>query len=177
VIGDLQVLDGFASKLPRLCEPISFKPGLNVLFGPNGCGKSTTLKILAAYCSISGGGWSRHQDPGTIFPISYGKKKCDCSLPYSYFRISPAKCKAKMEWDGTATLFADASVTDQTSWTHFFYEKKDSPDGMSDLNEQLGVMYGRPSSGQLRLHKLAKYYESMKKPPKLNEISPKLGRV
>ncbi len=173
MIGDLQVIDGYASKLPRLKEPITFKPGLNVLFGPNGCGKSTTLKIIAAYCSIRGAGWSAHQAPGDMFPLSYGKKKYDCSLPYSYHRLAPGKCKAKMEWDGTASILADATVSDNTSWTHLFYDKSDSPDGMDDVKEQLGVMYGKPSAGQLRLHKLARYYEAAKKPPQLNVVPAK----
>jgi len=170
VIGDLQVLDGYASKLERLKEPISFKPGLNILFGPNGCGKSTTLKIIAAYCSIREAGWSTHMNPSDLFPLSYGKKKYDCTLPYSYHRISPGKCKAKLEWDGTATMLADSTVSDNRNWTHLFYEKQDSPDGMDDLKEQLGVMYGKPSAGQLRLHKLARYYEALKKPPQLNVL-------
>lgn len=37
---------------------LKFKPGLNVLFGPNGCGKSTVLNILAQSLAAAQGGVS-----------------------------------------------------------------------------------------------------------------------
>lgn len=51
-------LYGYAAELPFFQgrKKLEFKPGLNVLFGPNGCGKSTVLQILArTMCATQGG--------------------------------------------------------------------------------------------------------------------------
>lgn len=42
----------WAMDLPAIAErggEITFKPGLNILFGPNGCGKSTIINTIAAH--------------------------------------------------------------------------------------------------------------------------------
>ena len=49
---------GYAAEVPFFTrkKKLSFKPGLNILFGPNGCGKSTVLQILArTTCAAQGG--------------------------------------------------------------------------------------------------------------------------
>ncbi|KWU19047.1 AAA family ATPase [Burkholderia cenocepacia] len=49
---------GYAAKLDffKSRRKIQFKPGLNILFGPNGCGKSTLLRVLGeTMCAIQGG--------------------------------------------------------------------------------------------------------------------------
>lgn len=160
MIGSFTVLNGYASKLERLKSPIEFQPGLNILFGENGCGKSTVLKICAAYCSIEGGGWSRHHRP-----FIRGK------YPEVYKEHSPGKCEALVQWDGTPTLFADSTITDQTNFSYFFDEKMDSPDGMSDMTDQLSIMKGHLSSGMMRILKFKKYVDSLKNPPNILKIS------
>lgn len=51
---------GYAAELPffKGKRELNFKPGLNILFGPNGCGKSTVLQILARTMCASQGGVS-----------------------------------------------------------------------------------------------------------------------
>lgn len=51
---------GYAAKLPFFSKKrkIEFKPGLNILFGPNGCGKSTVLRILSDTMFATQGGTS-----------------------------------------------------------------------------------------------------------------------
>lgn len=49
---------GYAHKVPffKGRARLDFKPGLNILIGANGCGKSTVLKILGeSMCAIQGG--------------------------------------------------------------------------------------------------------------------------
>ncbi|KWT95574.1 MULTISPECIES: AAA family ATPase [unclassified Variovorax] len=51
-------LFGYAAQLPFFAgrKKLDFKPGLNILFGPNGCGKSTVLRILSdTMCATQGG--------------------------------------------------------------------------------------------------------------------------
>lgn len=51
-------LFGYAKDVPffKGRRRIDFKPGLNILVGPNGCGKSTVLKILGeSLCATQGG--------------------------------------------------------------------------------------------------------------------------
>jgi predicted ATPase len=48
----------YAAQVPFFAarKSLAFKPGLNILFGPNGCGKSTVLRMLArTMCATQGG--------------------------------------------------------------------------------------------------------------------------
>lgn len=67
MISDIQFVDVHQSKLFAYAatvpffqkhRSIAFKPGLNVLFGPNGCGKSTLLRMMALYLAAEQGGVS-----------------------------------------------------------------------------------------------------------------------
>lgn len=51
---------GYAANVPffKGRKALSFKPGLNVLFGPNGCGKTTALQMLARTMVATQGGVS-----------------------------------------------------------------------------------------------------------------------
>lgn len=53
-------LFGYAKDVPFFKDrkELAFKPGLNILFGPNGCGKSTVLNILAQSLAAAQGGVS-----------------------------------------------------------------------------------------------------------------------
>ena len=168
MIKEVKVTSGFAANLPCLKDKIEFKPGLNVLFGPNGCGKSTTLKIMGAYCGIKGGGWSRFPDPLDL-KRGVGESIKKTKLPDAFKGLSPAGCEAKVIWDGTPS-FLNHSGNDNPMATVFFESADESPDGMTDMHEQIGLMMGKPSEGQLRIHKLRKVLEIALKPPDLTKI-------
>jgi predicted ATPase len=49
---------GYAASVPffKKKKQLAFKPGLNILYGPNGCGKTTVLKMLGdTLCATQGG--------------------------------------------------------------------------------------------------------------------------
>jgi predicted ATPase len=172
MIGRFRAISGYAMKLDRLKSEVIFKPGLNILFGPNACGKSTVLKMIGAYCSINTArgesGWTRFQNPG------FDKVK---ELPHAFKKLSPGGCEAEIEWDGTPTLLADPGISDQTSFSYFYDSKEDSPDGMTGITDQLQMMHTKASSGQMRLVKIHQYYEALKKPPVINQLPKKAKSV
>ena len=174
MIKDFKVKSGFAANLPCLKGRFTFTKGLNVLFGPNGCGKSTTLKIIAAYCgirttgSMGCGGWSRFPDPMDLRRDFDDKIK----LPAALKNMSPGKCEAKVGWDGTAS-FLNHSMEDRPQGSALFDSAEESNDGMTDMMEQIGVMVSRPSSGQLRLHEIGKIVKAALNPPDLTKIPDK----
>lgn len=156
-----KVLSGYAAEIERLKKEIQFKPGLNILFGPNGCGKSSTIKIAGAYCSIKTAGWTDFQDPFCVKTNNYRD---------TFKTISPGKCEAEVEWDGTPTLLADTSASDITQYSYFYDSLKDSPDGMTSMTDQLTVMKIKPSTGMLRFQQLKKYDSALNEPPDLTKL-------
>lgn len=55
---------GYPTKLKGIGrKPIAFNDRVNVLFGPNGSGKTTILRTLAAASGCSDGGWSDGREP------------------------------------------------------------------------------------------------------------------
>jgi predicted ATPase len=60
MINRVKVLKGFASELVCLQGRVfQFSDGFNVLFGSNGCGKSSLMKCIKAYCAVEHAGWSK----------------------------------------------------------------------------------------------------------------------
>lgn len=178
MIGGMLIKSGYATKLERCKAPFEFAPGLNILFGPNGCGKSTVLKILGAYCGINTArkecGWTKLQEPMDLWKS--GAKLKDRTLPENFKRLSPGGCEAAIDWDGSPTLLVDPVITDNTTYTHFYDSKSDSPDGMTDMMSQIGMMKNTLSTGQMRLIKLKQLADATKKPPVLTEMPKCQGR-
>ena len=49
-------------------KAFKFEPGkVNIIFGPNGCGKTTIIKALAGNAGIDGDGMTRPGDPLDVF--------------------------------------------------------------------------------------------------------------
>jgi len=165
VITKAKVTKGFATKLPSFDKEFKFQKGLNILFGPNACGKTTLLNILGAYCSTKSG-WSRYIEPsfndrGDKF-VEY-PKRCATIAPGR----DENKCEAKVEWDGTATFFTSAETSDAVS-----HVLEGTPDGLLDLGQIVGEIVNKPSLGQKRIYRLNMLLTHSKEVPDLTAIPP-----
>lgn len=152
MIKSCKILAGYPTKLPTIgSRRFSFKPGLNLLVGPNGSGKSTLLSCMAAYCGIKGGGISRPLKNGDIWFIH-----SEPQIPSGFSQLSPGESRVSLNWDGALTFFQSSRVSDATSFGWFFNSEEESTDGITTMEEQVSILTHKPSSGQLRLHKLTR---------------------
>ena len=170
MINRVLVKKGFASELLCLKDRIfQFNDGFNVLFGSNGCGKSTLMKCIKAYCAIEHAGWSKISDH---MSLGAGDVK---AFPFVYRAFTPTKeCDTIVEWDGSATFYNDSDLRiDDMSW---FYNKDIlKREGLTTEAEQMDYIAKRPSSGQTRMQKLNKIFNIAMNPPKFWETSPNPG--
>ena len=162
MIKGLQFKTGFATGLPHIGKRLfEFTDGFNVLFGPNGCGKSVCLNTIKSYCAIPSGGWSRVNDPfglGTTSPNQF---------PYAYRAYTPGNCDAWVGWDGVPTFFNDGDIKVDPS---FFWDKeRQSADGITSESEQMDALASKPSSGQYRIQRINKVMQVIKSPPDLSK--------
>jgi len=98
LIASLRATGGYAAKLPALRRRFAFSPGLTVLFGPNGCGKTTALRLAAAYAGCpEHGGW-----PEFVRPEVASK-----TVPYPkrFAGRAPQGCTATVEHDRAPAFF------------------------------------------------------------------------
>lgn len=154
MINSILVNSGYASELPALKNrTISFTKGLNFLFGPNACGKSSVLKILAGYTGSSEGGWSfksNKEYSESIQTDNYAKKEFE--FPED---ILANKCKAIVDWDGSPTYFSD--IVNDSVGASF---------GSTDMSfeEEVITLVSKPSEGSKRLQKISKMYKELPNP-------------
>lgn len=153
MISSLKFKSGFPLKLLGVGKKtFSFKAGLNVLWGPNGCGKTTMLRTLAAYGFIKTGGWSALQEPLSLRCLAiHGDGKF--TLPGALSNLAPGKVEAAMKWDRVPIFFANG-MDDVRGAGYLFDDATDSPDGMTDMMAQISQLTGHASSGQARMGKL-----------------------
>jgi hypothetical protein len=168
MITTIHITGGYAAKLPALKKSFQFNPGLTVLFGPNGCGKTTLLRILAAYSGCpTAGGWSTPVTP-LEYPGPFGDKPPP--YPKRFTGRTPRGCAAEVDWDGTATFFTSAETSDAPMWTF-----DDVGDGLLDGFQALQVQLSSPSQGEARIVRLNALADALARIPDLTTLKPDKG--
>jgi hypothetical protein len=169
MITHINYIDGYPLELDCIGQKTyEFTPGINVLFGPNGCGKSTIIKTLKSYCGIIKGGWTSVSDPLIIGTYYVGKMYEAKDFPHAYRTYSPAKCMANVGWDGVPTFFNDGDI--KVSDTFFFQNVGQSDDGITTEAEQLDALALKPSSGQYRIQRINKIVNMLQNPPTFESV-------
>jgi len=92
-------------------------------------------------------------------------------LPDAYHRLAPGHCRAEVDWDRSPTLFWNVPAG-QVRPSYLFDDPEDSPDGITDMDDQIISMMATPSSGQEMIGKLQRIEALSKKPPNL-DLPPK----
>ena len=166
----IQFTEGFATNLEGIGDRVfEFKPGINVVYGPNGSGKTTILQTLAAYTGLNtndrsfghGAGWSR---PPKDQERSIGYKE-EVTLDKLFVAGSPGKCKANVVWDGMPSFYNSAKLSDTPTMTHFAFGDE-AADGIGDTGLQLAMIQGRAGSeGELRKSQIAALLGALDKKP------------
>jgi len=161
MINSIVILNGFASELPAIARrKFTFSPGINAIFGSNGCGKSTILNCIKAYNGIKDGGWSKISEPNQLGAT------IAAHFPYAYRQYSPSQCDCIVTWDGTPTFYNDGDIKTD-SFAFFFNSQAKSKDGLTTEEEQMNDLAFHPSSGQHRMKKLNKLLNMIYNPPLL----------
>jgi predicted ATPase len=167
MIQSLQYKNGFPVKLPLIgTKKFEFKPGLNILFGPNGCGKTTILKTLAGHLGCYKGGISK------IIPNMQFSHTNAKSIEHKLNNINFTGTEFNCEIESTGNLgfyYRGNEVTSEVAG-YFFQNEGDSPDGLTDFNAQLGSLLSKPSHGQQQTQKIYKVIEQVQKWPNQTEI-------
>lgn len=160
----MQFINGFPLNLPNIGNKIfEFTDGINVIYGPNGCGKSTILKTLKAYCGIEKAGWTRISEPTVLGTMYIGRMAEAVGFPHAYRKYAPSNSMANVLWDGLPTFFNDGDI--KVSDTFFYHNVGQSEDGITTEQEQMEMLAKHPSSGQFRIEKINKIFDMLTKSP------------
>ncbi len=152
MISSAKITSGYATKLPAVKDKtFEFTPGLNVLFGPNGCGKTTVLRVTAAYAGCQNRGWS------TASIDELFKKPPPYPARFRYG--APGKCDAKIAWDGVPAFLhtVEVAMTGRLS------------NDQDEFDEQVGSIISKASTGQSVINMLGRLQMYLKSIPDLTD--------
>tara|TARA_R100001244_G_scaffold25113_4_gene25686 strand:- start:122726 stop:123589 length:864 start_codon:yes stop_codon:yes gene_type:complete len=165
MITEATVKAGWPSTLGSLKDrTFKFTKGVNILFGPNGCGKTTLMQIMGSYSGCPEfGGWSKFVDPyikkGRPFPQGFQ------DLAPGGKSLSENEELASIVWNGAPSFLHMAHRSDQDM--QYFGEEHDL---LTDM-QRLSSVLKRRSSGQERLARIAALCETLQAPPDLSVVN------
>jgi ABC-type transport system involved in cytochrome c biogenesis ATPase subunit len=105
MIQSLKFCAGFPTNFTKEIQNLVFTPGLNILVGANGSGKSTIIKACAAYSSVVEEGWSR-----LLSPLEAGGLGGYPQFPEAY--AHKLGFKAEVAWDGEMSYLQNTEQSD-----------------------------------------------------------------
>lgn len=105
MINKIKIKSGILDSLLKK-KTIKFCPGVNVIWGRNGVGKSLLLKTIGNYCFISqtgGGGWSQKDMwfKFSSYEYNYNMEDKNLSNVYEFDKNS----KIDIDWSGTPCFY------------------------------------------------------------------------
>ena len=153
MITSIKITSGYAAN-SKLCgkRTYRFKPGINLVMGQNGTGKSSLLKILAAFTGCGQSGWSSFV---VNSPLSFTFKEKSIRYPIAFKNNSPGGCGATVKWSGYPVYFYDPAHSDHVGLAGF----GDFDHNLLDTGQSISQMMGKPSPGQVRLDRLQKIFQ------------------
>lgn len=90
-------------------KTFKFEPGkLNIIFGPNGCGKTTILKAIAGNAGIIGDGMTKAGDPSEVF--GWGEDERNAAAMAKHIeKLKKNSCD--VDWDGNVVYYDNFAHT------------------------------------------------------------------
>lgn len=113
MISSIAFRSGYPTRLRGIgTRRIELNPRLNILYGPNGSGKTTILRALATATGCADGGWSTDTalvsyDPRTEETASDAERTVT---------VAPPPYEASVQWDGRPVFYQDCYASSEESF-------------------------------------------------------------